>query len=127
MAKKWLNHHEWVNEQFQEKYLTKTYRNVIIHSSLIEGILRHNSGEHTFDSANKSLLSIKKIDLPEFCMFKEISKTRNSIIHKIFERSLSQKSMDKLLRNLRKKILEAYKTSDFLGLNLFKKYKIPPI
>jgi hypothetical protein len=54
-----LNHNDWVKQQF-EKYLKSTYRNVIIHSSIIEGTLKNESGKNKFDLANKSLLNSKK-------------------------------------------------------------------
>jgi len=127
MSKKWLNHEEWVVQQFQEKYLKKGHRNVLIHSSIIEGMLVNESGMYNFDSANKFLLCSKKIDHSEFCVFDEIRKIRNKIAHEIFKKKLSQKKIDELLDNLMKKIHEAYKISDFLNKSLFTKYSIPRI
>lgn len=127
MSEKWLNHNEWVLEQFQDKYLRKRYRNSIIHASIIEGILVSKASEGKrmkFNEAIKFLLCAGNINSSEFCVFNEIRENRNKIIHEIFKYNLTQKGIDKLLDPLMKKIHEAYKTSDFLEKNLFKKYNI---
>lgn len=119
-----LNHHNWVVQQF-EKYLKTSYRNVFIHSSIIEGVLVNESGEDKFDSANRFLLCSRKINSSEFCVFDKIRKIRNSLAHRVFKkRGLSQKEIDKLRDDLMEKIHEAYKVSDFLNEKLFKEYKI---
>lgn len=81
-----LDHREWVIEQFQKKYLKKSYRNVFIHSSIIEGMLVKESGMGTFDSANKFLLCSNKISSSEFCKFDQIRKIRNKLAHNIFKK-----------------------------------------
>lgn len=119
-----LNHHDWVVQQF-DKYLRKQYRDVFIHSSIIEGVLVNESGMDKFDSANKFLLCSKKITSSEFCIFNEIRKIRNSLAHDIFKKKgLAQKDIDKLRNDLMEKIHKAYKVSIFLDQKIFKKYKI---
>lgn len=124
-TKKWLNHNEWIIEQFQEKYLKKNYRNTFIHASIVESVLANECRIDNFCSANKCLLYSKDITTTEFSTFNTIRRERNKIAHKIFKNGgLSQKDIDKVLRKLMATILAAYKTSDFLNKNLFKKYKI---
>lgn len=124
MAKN-LSHQNWVLQQF-DKYLKSSYRNVIIHASIIEGVLRNESGKNTFDLANKSLLLSKKITSSEFCIFNEVRNIRNSLVHESFKNKLAQNEIDELRDSLMEKIHKAYKISIFLNKNLFKKYKIPP-
>jgi hypothetical protein len=119
-----LSHHDWVVQQF-DKYLRSQYRDVFIHSSIIEGVLVNESGKRSFDLANKSLLCSKKIYSSEFCVFNEIRDIRNRLAHDIFKKNgLAQNDIDKLRDDLIEKIHEAYKTSSFLEEKIFKKYKI---
>lgn len=128
MSKKWLNHNEWVLEQFQEQYLKKRYRNIFIHASIVESVLVNKCGIDNFHSANKCLLYSKDINPAEFSMFDKIRKNRNKVAHEIFkDRGLSQRDIDKILHELRTTILKAYGTSNFLDINLFKKYNIPRV
>lgn len=81
MSKKWLNHNEWVFEQFQQKYLKKSYRNSIIHVSIIEGVLVSNSEMKSFNTAIGCLLFSQKISPLEFHVFDEIRKELGGIIN----------------------------------------------
>ncbi|KKW19074.1 hypothetical protein A2852_02045 [Candidatus Adlerbacteria bacterium RIFCSPHIGHO2_01_FULL_54_23] len=123
MAKN-LSHQDWVKQQFG-KYLKSSYRNVFVHSSIIEGILANESGMDKFDSANKFLLCSQKINSSEFCVFNNIRKIRNKLAHDIFKRKgLSQNEIDKLRDDLMKEIHNAYIVSNFLNNKLFEKYKL---
>lgn len=125
-----LSHNNWVKQQF-DKYLRKSYRDVFVYSSIIEGILVNESGMDKFDSANKFLLCSNKINSSEFCVFNKIRKIRNKLAHDIFKgKGLPQKDIDKLRDDLMEQICEAYRMSNFLDEKLFKKYKIkrlPPL
>lgn len=122
MAKN-LSHHDWVLQQF-DKYLRRAYRDVLIHSSIIEGVLRNESGKGKFDEANKHLLNTKKINSSEFCVFNKVREIRNSLVHDSFRSQLVQNDIDKLRDALMENILDAYKKSTFLNEKLFKKYSI---
>ena len=86
--------------------------------------MRNESGEDTFDLANKSLLRSEKITSSEFCVFNEIRNIRNNLVHESFKNGLAQNEIDGLRDNLMKKIHNAYKSSSFLNNKLFKKYEI---
>ena len=123
MPKTLKNHKEWIKYQF-ENYLRKEYRNIFIHSSIIEGVLVSESNMNTFDSANKFLLCFGHIKSPEFCVFNKIREIRNKIAHEIFKNKLDEKNINQLRDNLMWKIHEAYKISRFLNDKLFKRYVI---
>ena len=86
MAKN-LSHQDWVKQQFG-KYLKSSYRNVFVHSSIIEGILANESGMDKFDSANKFLLCSQKINSSEFVPF-------HSTAQKIMVLSFAQQWLSK--------------------------------
>lgn len=123
MAKN-LSHQDWVKQQF-DKYLKSSYRNVFVHSSIIEAILVNVSGMDKFDSANKLLLCSQKINSSEFCVFNNIRKIRNKLAHNIFKgKGLSQNDIDKLRDDLMEEMHNAYRISVFLNDKLFKKYNL---
>ena len=64
-----LSHDDWVRQQFKGRYLRSEYRNVLIHSSIIEGMLRNESGQDTFASGNKALLFSGMVNSSEFRVF----------------------------------------------------------
>jgi hypothetical protein len=117
-----LSHDAWVRQQFAKRYLKSEYRNVLIHSSIIEGTLRNESRRNKFASANKALLDSGKINCEEFRVFDQIREIRNSLVHESFKDRLVQKQIDGLRDELMKKILEAYRISRFLNYALFMKY-----
>jgi hypothetical protein len=117
-------HDEWVQEQFSIKYLRKSYRNVLVHASIIEGVLRNESGASHYSSANKSLLRIGAISSSEFCHFEAVRSTRNELVHGAYRNGLTQSEIDMLLKELIAQIKEVYKHSSFLGEKLFKKHSI---
>lgn len=119
-----LSHDDWVRQQFEGKYLKTSYRNVLIHSSIIEGTLRNESGRETFHSANKALSHSGKIGPSEFRIFDEIRDIRNHLVHESFKNGLIQNQIDGLRDELMKKILEAYRISSFLNVTLFMRYRI---
>lgn len=119
-----LSHSKWVQQQYEEKYLRSGYRNVLVHSSIIEGTLRNESRRNKFDLANKQLLRSGKINSSEFCIFNKIRTIRNSLVHDSFRDGLVQDEIDELRDELMKRIIEAYKISSFLNVTLFKKYRI---
>ncbi len=121
-----LNHCDWVAEQFKPTYLKSSYRNAVLHASIIEAMLTAESKLNKFDSANKSLLCSKRINLLEFCAFNEVRKIRNELVHRIFvKEGLSQNEINALISELMGKVHSAYKISGFLDEKLFKKYKLP--
>jgi len=119
-----LSHDDWVRQQYEARYLKSEYRNVLIHSSIIEGTLRNNSGQKQFASAIQQLACSGRISASESCMFDGIRKVRNSLVHDSFKNGLIQKEIDDLRDELMGKILEAYSNSGFLNDRLFLKYKI---
>ncbi|OGL52764.1 hypothetical protein A3K55_01410 [Candidatus Shapirobacteria bacterium RBG_13_44_7] len=120
-----LTHGEWVLQQFEERYLRSSYRNVLIHASIIEGTLRNESGSERFYSANEYLNNNHIITPAEYYVFDEVRDTRNKLIHDSFKDGLEQNAIDELRDELMEKIHEAYRISDLLNRNLFQKYDIP--
>jgi len=79
--------------------------------TIIEGVLRNKSKKDKIDSANKFLLRSEKITSSDFCIFNEVRKTRNSLVHESFKNKLTQNEIDGLRNNLMEKVHSAYKVS----------------
>ena len=125
MAKN-LTHQQWIEEQFKPKYLNVTYRNVLLHASIIEAMVTKHSGMRNFDPGNKFLLCAGYITKDEFCVFDSIRNERNKLVHNIFSKKggLTQNQILEIMQNLMEVIHKAYKSSKFLDENLFNKYKL---
>ena len=124
---KQLSHIDWMSRQFDVNGLRTSYRNVILHASIIEGTLRKISKKSSFQYANKFLRNNKKITHDEFNTFEEVRKIRNKLIHDSFKDALTSKQIESLRNDLRKRIIDAYKISKFLDDKIFKKYGIQRI
>lgn len=122
---KHLDHRSWVEEQIS-KYLGTNYRNVFIHSSIIEGILVTKSGKYRLQNAIDTLAFSHTITPSEATIFGEIKDLRDSLAHEIFKNGgLSQDAIyHQLIKPLMAKIRKAYIVSPFLQKELFEKYKI---
>lgn len=113
-----LSHKEWVKEQFRGNNYKVNYRNVMMHCSLIESLLKTQAKEETFDCANKKLLCLNIISGAEFCYFDKIRRMRNELIHNIFSKKLNQDNIDRKVLSLMYNIKEVHKNSKFLKIKL---------
>lgn len=119
-----FNHKDWVKYQFKLTMLKPSYRNILVHFSLIESFLVGTASEEKFSNANKILLCTGVISSDEFCLFDLIRKKRNKLVHRIYKRKLKEVEINKSIAQLMDKILEAYKMSNFLNKLLSEKYDI---
>ncbi len=121
---KYLSHNDWVIHEYDARSLKSSYRNVILHSSFIEGAVRNSSNKDNFKQANESLKSTGTISPEEFNAFEDVREVRNKLIHEIFKDGLGEDQILELRDTLNKKILTAYRISKFLDNIVFKKYGI---
>jgi len=121
---KHLSHNDWVIRQFNASGLSRSYRNVILHASIIEGAVRNASNEKKFWKANESLRDAGIITRDEFEAFEEVRDVRNKLVHRSFKDGLDEDQILGLRDTLRERILMAYTISKFLDSKVFKKYGI---
>ena len=119
---KHLSHNDWVIHQFDANGLEPSYRNVILHASIIEGAVRNGSNEKNFWNANKSLRDAGMITPEEFGAFEKVRDVRNKLVHKSFKDGLDEDQILGLRDTLMEKILMAYTISKFLDSEVIKKY-----
>lgn len=122
---KHLSHKDWVIRQFDVNDLRSSYRNVILHASIIEGTVRNVSSQGKFKQANDSLKKSRTITPEEYRAFEEVRDVRNKLVHESFKDGYTQDEIEDSRDTLMKKILTAYRISTFLDNRLFKKYGIP--
>ena len=119
-----LDHGGWVRRQFNQNGLKPSFRNVVLHVSFIESIVRNESKRGTFDAANMFLRISNSITQSEFEVFDRVRDLRNKLVHTILKKGLTQKEIESCRDALMKKILEAYRSSTFLDDRLFRQYDI---
>ena len=119
---------EWIQKQFDKGRPKRQYRDVLLHASLIESIVRHKvtvciesayesrsieksgkGGKRDFDRANKWLYIHKKIDKKDFDLLEAIRNTRNELVHAIFSETMTVDSIHRSIERLLANILKAYK------------------
>lgn len=133
---------EWIQNQFDKGRPKGQYRDVLLHASLIESIVRHKvkvcvenayknrsvkkSGKdckRDFDPANRWLYIHKKIDEKDFDLLEKIRNTRNELVHGIFSETTTVDSINRSIKELRADILKAY-MRPFLKDELKDKYGV---
>jgi uncharacterized protein YutE (UPF0331/DUF86 family) len=133
---------KWIQEQFDKGRPKGQYRDVLLHASLIESIVRYKVKVHIenayknlsvkksgkdckreFDPANRWLYIHKKIDKNDFDLLEKIRNTRNELVHGIFGETMTVGSINRSIKRLRADILKAYKCP-FLEGELKNKYGV---
>jgi len=80
--KKVHEHIGWVKQQFKPKNVTPSYRNVLVHTGLIENIIEKEARcSKSFSTALKILKFSGRY--PELASVESLRKLRNKIVHKI--------------------------------------------
>ena len=117
-------HDEWIVQQFER--LRPSYRDVLLHASFIEGVVRNKSKStrDDFYHAIQWLHIHKKITDEERDAFHEVRNARNKLVRDIVKKEASQKEIEQWRDDLMDKVLKAYWTSTFLNDELFTKYSI---
>ena len=123
MGRKKLDHHPYVAEQFKGGVKCR-YRDVILHASIIEGIMCKRMKKRTFEVANLSLKAFNPISKQEFDVLERVRKARNRLVHGVIDKAATQVQVETWVKDLHEKILTAYRISTFLDKELFRKYGI---
>lgn len=131
-----LTHNEWVLYQFDCGFY-RSYKNVFLHTSFLEGLILDKSQEKTsfptederekieedqnYKRGFRRALKILKEDLNnEYRLLHKLYDDRNKLIHSIarLPRPLDQDGIESIRDTMWKHIIEIYKGSDFIN-NLF--------
>lgn len=118
-----LDHQPYVAEQFKRSIKCQ-YRDVMLHASIIEGILCKRMKKRTLEVANLSLKAFHSISKQEYDALEGVRKARNKLVHGIIDRAATQVEVEAWVKELYKRIIEAYNISTFLDSELFMKYGI---
>lgn len=116
----------YIKEQFTKSAWPKrpdTYRNVVLHSSIIESLIETESKRNGFTAGLITLLSIRKISIKDLIMLNKIRGLRNKIVHGFFKKGIRER-MNKNIHSLAMAIITTYRDSDFLKNQFIKKYKL---
>ena len=116
MKQKHLSHKEWVKAQ----KLDKTFRDVLIHASLIESIIINESIKNkclskkeikTYRSFGNAVTILDKNKIIDIYNLKE---RRNKLMHDIFKEELNQDQIEKIRDEIFDIINKIYKESEIV-------------
>jgi Mn-containing catalase len=121
--KKLKKHKDWVKTQFTAPYKSPSYRNVLIHTGLIENIIEKEAKHKVnFDVAIKILKFSKRYK--NLDKIDNLRKLRNKIVHKIEERELDEDRIIKIRDDMHKSLKEIYHSQSLIQKYFLKKYGI---
>jgi len=121
-----MNHLAWIQEQFENKNKTASYRNVLIHTCFVETVIKEKTRHRAnFECAIKILRSnlsygdemIDKID--------ELRKKRNRIIYELLKnKELDDNFINAAIKEMRELLRSIYHNLPFVQHYFQKKYKV---
>ena len=92
-----MDHLDWIREQFlKRKNKIVSYRNVLIHTSFVETVVKKEARHANFECAIRILKSNSSYCATTMNMIDGLRKKRNKIIHEL----LKNKALDETLINM---------------------------
>lgn len=121
-----MTHQNWVKKQFSKRNTALYYRNVLIHVSFIETIVKEESGSSSFDCAIKILKANPKYKNELLQEINTLRIKRNSIVHDILKNKVfkTDNDIDKIVKEMHSLLRIVYSRSDFIYRHFFNKYSI---
>ena len=120
-----MTHQEWVRNEFPCRRRSP-YRDVLIHTSFIETIIREKAKGHPpWKCAITILRGNHKYDGDKLAEIDELRKLRNRIVHDLLKDSnLTNTLIRKILRDMKKLLKDIYHDSDVIKDYFRKHYGI---
>jgi len=116
-------HNDWVKAQFDSQRRKADYRNVMIHTGLIENVIEDEAGyKENFSVAIKILRFSKRYDGLD--KIEKLRKLRNKIVHRIELDKLDEKEINKTRDEMHTLLKEIYKDNLLIKDYFQSKYKI---
>lgn len=107
-----MNHHSWVRVQFV-KARRPYYRDVIIHASFIETVVRQLTQRNTFEKAIKALK--RKLPTKEINQLDRLRKIRNALVHDLLkDPRMTNDVIKRKIYELRRVITDIYCTQPLI-------------
>lgn len=121
-----MNHLAWIQEQFKKKNKTASYRNVLIHTSFVETVVKKEARHWAnFECAIKILKSNPSYSKKTIDMIDELRKKRNRIIHELLKNEqLDENLINATIKEMKELLRNIYHNLLFVQQHFQKKYKV---
>lgn len=122
-----MDHKNWIKGQFKKEYTSSGYRNVLIHTSFIETIVKKETEARgvNFDCAIKILKANSKYNSDKLVKIDKLRNKRNIIMHELLEnQDLDEDLIDSTIKRMRNLLKEIYHNSSFIQSYFKKEYGI---
>lgn len=122
MAKR--NHKEWVLNELKEDRFKASYRNCLIHFSIIESLLidETKNVSDKYSTCIRVLRYTSKITHNDFSILNKLGKKRNKLVHRIIRDKLDQENIDTTIKELMSLIISTYKEVELIKKRLKEDY-----
>lgn len=110
------NHKEWVLNELKEDRFKPSYRNCLIHFSIIESLLIDETKKvsNNYSTCIKVLRYASKITYSEFNILNKLGAKRNKLVHRIIREKLEQEDIDNTIKELMSLIKSTYKEVELI-------------
>ena len=122
-----MNHLAWIKEQFQKKNTKVSYRNVLIHTSFMETVVKKEAdqGRVDFDCAIKILRSNSRYNRTTIIEIDGLRKKRNKIIHELLKNNgLDEALINMTIKEMRGLLKNIYHNAPFVQRYFLNEYQI---
>jgi len=122
-----MTHQDWIKEQFKAEHTKNRYRDVLIHASFVETIVKEeaNAKGMNFECAIKILKANNKYRSDKIYKIDELRIKRNKIIHELLkDRNMGDKLIVSTIDDIHKLLREIYSNSSFIQNYFKKEYQI---
>ena len=118
------SHKVWLRDEFQSKYLRKSFRNSVIHFSIIESIILKLSNKNNFSDALFELFCSDKLSKNEFIHLRSMQTARNKLIHRMISEKWDENKINSNINVLMEQIIKTYKEIKVINAELNNLYGI---
>ena len=121
-----MTHKDWIKSQFDKKRKKENYRNVLIHTSFIETIVKKSAGSSNFDCAIKILKADTKNKNEPLKEIDDLRKKRNAIIHEILNNKTFkvEDDINGVVKTMKALLKQIYSNSHLIDVYLQKNFEI---
>lgn len=120
-----MKHSDWVVNQFKEKRTKEQYRDVLIHTSFVETIVREETEGADFSCAIKILGRDKDSISEPIGEMESLRKLRNEIVHDLLKNpGLTSELISSKIKEMKILLRKIYNNSSFVRKYFRKHYSV---
>jgi hypothetical protein len=120
-----VDHLTWIKKQFAKKHTKACYRNVLIHTSFVETVVRKEARQRDFRRAIAVLRDNRGYDRNTVNRIDQLRDKRNTIIHELLKnKGLDENLINTTIKEMRELLEYIYRNSPFVQTYFRNEYHI---